>query len=154
MSFSASSYYYCSAVSLAKRVGAAAAMNSCNDLIRRCVVTNSRLVLTQRSALVSRPPRRPSRCQRKKGTLGKGLGKTTGWIHRTSLKKHGQCTSFGSDSVPIRFRIGCDSVDTPHIAQNTRSVLKKRGRYMSHDIYHVMVAAPTELRLMFRCDSI
>lgn len=28
-------------------------------------------------------------CQRKKGTLGKGLGKTTGWIHRTSLKKHG-----------------------------------------------------------------
>jgi hypothetical protein len=22
-------------------------------------------------------------CQRKKGTLGKGLGKTTGWIHRT-----------------------------------------------------------------------
>lgn len=30
------------------------------------------------------------RCQRKKGALGKGLGKTTGWIHRTSLKKHGK----------------------------------------------------------------
>ncbi|CAM9543378.1 unnamed protein product [Phaeothamnion confervicola] len=28
-------------------------------------------------------------CQRKKGALGKGLGKTTGWIHRTSLKMHG-----------------------------------------------------------------
>ncbi|CAM9563074.1 unnamed protein product [Ectocarpus fasciculatus] len=28
-------------------------------------------------------------CQRKKAPLGKGLGKTTGWIHRTSLKKHG-----------------------------------------------------------------
>ncbi|CAN0385209.1 unnamed protein product [Pylaiella littoralis] len=28
-------------------------------------------------------------CQRKKGVLGRGLGKTTGWIHRTSLKKHG-----------------------------------------------------------------
>mmetsp|Transcript_14357 Transcript_14357/g.21284 ORF Transcript_14357/g.21284 Transcript_14357/m.21284 type:complete len:725 (+) Transcript_14357:51-2225(+) len=28
-------------------------------------------------------------CQRKKGGLGKGLGKTTGWIHRKSLKSHG-----------------------------------------------------------------
>eukprot|EP00611_Tribonema_gayanum_P011014 TRINITY_DN21136_c0_g1_i1.p1 TRINITY_DN21136_c0_g1~~TRINITY_DN21136_c0_g1_i1.p1 ORF type:complete len:481 (-),score=190.52 TRINITY_DN21136_c0_g1_i1:286-1560(-) len=28
-------------------------------------------------------------CQRKPGALGKGLGKTTGWIHRASLKKHG-----------------------------------------------------------------
>ncbi|CAN0106684.1 unnamed protein product [Ascophyllum nodosum] len=28
-------------------------------------------------------------CQRKKGGLGKALGKTTGWIHRTSLKKKG-----------------------------------------------------------------
>ena len=26
--------------------------------------------------------------QRKKGRLGKGLGKTTGWVHRASLKKH------------------------------------------------------------------
>ncbi|SHZ46255.1 Probable NADPH dependent 2,4-dienoyl-CoA reductase FadH [Mycobacteroides abscessus subsp. bolletii] len=25
-------------------------------------------------------------CQRKKGSLGKGLGKTTGWVHRASLK--------------------------------------------------------------------
>jgi 2,4-dienoyl-CoA reductase (NADPH2) len=28
-------------------------------------------------------------CQRKTGKLGMGLGKTTGWIHRASLKKHG-----------------------------------------------------------------
>ena len=34
--------------------------------------------------------RNGTRCQRKKGALGKGLGKTTGWIHRTSLKKHGK----------------------------------------------------------------
>ena len=28
-------------------------------------------------------------CQRKDGKLGAGLGKTTGWIHRSSLKKRG-----------------------------------------------------------------
>lgn len=42
--------------------------------------------------LLSSPPPSPlsdCRCQRKKAPLGKGLGKTTGWIHRTSLKKHG-----------------------------------------------------------------
>lgn len=43
------------------------------------------LVIGCRAANVNR-----FRCQRKKGTLGKGLGKTTGWIHRTSLKKHGK----------------------------------------------------------------
>ncbi|MCA9719698.1 MAG: NADPH-dependent 2,4-dienoyl-CoA reductase, partial [Myxococcales bacterium] len=41
------------------------------------------------------PPRRepPAReitlCQRSAGKLGAGLGKTTGWIHRTALKRQG-----------------------------------------------------------------
>lgn len=43
-----------------------------------------------------------NRCQRKKGVLGKGLGKTTGWIHRTSLKKHGETlTPEGCSYLPI-----------------------------------------------------
>ena len=32
------------------------------------------------------PARRVTLLQRKKGKLGEGLGKTTGWIHRTTLK--------------------------------------------------------------------
>ena len=34
------------------------------------------------------PARTITLCQRRKGKLGAGLGKTTGWIHRTSLKSH------------------------------------------------------------------
>ncbi|HJN77114.1 MAG TPA: NADPH-dependent 2,4-dienoyl-CoA reductase [Myxococcota bacterium] len=35
------------------------------------------------------PPRKVVMMQRKKGKLGAGLGKTTGWIHRTQLGKRG-----------------------------------------------------------------
>ena len=35
-------------------------------------------------------------CQRKAGKLGAGLGKTTGWIHRSALKKQQ-----GDDVVPL-----------------------------------------------------
>jgi 2,4-dienoyl-CoA reductase (NADPH2) len=35
------------------------------------------------------PPREITLCQRRKGKVGAGLGKTTGWIHRAALKKQG-----------------------------------------------------------------
>jgi 2,4-dienoyl-CoA reductase (NADPH2) len=35
------------------------------------------------------PARQITLCQRKKGKLGASLGKTTGWIHRSTLKNHG-----------------------------------------------------------------
>ena len=35
------------------------------------------------------PARQITLCQRKKGKLGARLGKTTGWIHRSTLKNHG-----------------------------------------------------------------
>jgi 2,4-dienoyl-CoA reductase (NADPH2) len=35
---------------------------------------------------VSPPTRQVTLLQRKEGKLGEGLGKTTGWIHRTALK--------------------------------------------------------------------
>ena len=41
------------------------------------------------AAEVSPPARHVFLCQRKSGKLGAGLGKTTGWIHRTALKKRG-----------------------------------------------------------------
>jgi 2,4-dienoyl-CoA reductase (NADPH2) len=49
--------------------------------------------LRARGGLLDPAPRAPDRritlCQRSKGKLGAGLGKTTGWIHRRSLKLHG-----------------------------------------------------------------
>lgn len=39
--------------------------------------------------------------QRKKGKLGAGLGKTTGWIHRVSLKKGGVNTISGVQYAKI-----------------------------------------------------
>jgi 2,4-dienoyl-CoA reductase (NADPH2) len=38
---------------------------------------------------VERPPRQVQLLQRKKAKVGDGLGKTTGWIHRTALKARG-----------------------------------------------------------------
>ncbi len=53
----------------------------------------------------SRHPPRTNReiylLQRKKGKLGAGLGKTTGWIHRVSLKKGGVNTISGVQYVKI-----------------------------------------------------
>jgi 2,4-dienoyl-CoA reductase (NADPH2) len=40
-------------------------------------------------------------CQRKEGKLGMGLGKTTGWIHRASLKKHGVLELAGVEYTKI-----------------------------------------------------
>ena len=49
--------------------------------------------LEARGGLVEAEPRPADRqitlCQRSTGKLGAGLGKTTGWIHRRSLKLHG-----------------------------------------------------------------
>ena len=39
--------------------------------------------------------------QRKKGRLGKSLGKTTGWIHRASIKKHGVVQRSGVNYVEV-----------------------------------------------------
>ena len=44
-----------------------------------------------RGALAKPDPEPPARqiflCQRSKGKLGAGLGKTTGWVHRTALRR-------------------------------------------------------------------
>jgi 2,4-dienoyl-CoA reductase (NADPH2) len=50
-------------------------------------------------------------CQRKAGKLGAGLGKTTGWIHRTALKKKqvmmvGDCSYTRIDDDGLHLSIG------------------------------------------------
>ena len=42
-----------------------------------------------KKAEMTPPARQITLCQRRDGKLGANLGKTTGWIHRSSLKKRG-----------------------------------------------------------------
>ena len=44
----------------------------------------------------TRPARQVTLLQRKPGKPGAGLGKTTGWIHRASLKQPGNVTMLGA----------------------------------------------------------
>lgn len=53
------------------------------------------------SAVDAPPPRRVYLLQRKGGKVGAGLGKTTGWIHRTTLKKRGVTDMSGCSYVEI-----------------------------------------------------
>jgi 2,4-dienoyl-CoA reductase (NADPH2) len=62
------------------------------------------------------PPREIYLLQRKKGKLGAGLGKTTGWIHRTSLKKGGVNMVNGVEYVKVddqglHIRVGKDKAE-------------------------------------------
>jgi 2,4-dienoyl-CoA reductase (NADPH2) len=66
---------------------------------------------------VEKEPRRPARkvtlCQRKDEALGRGLGKTTGWVHRASLKDSGVVMLRGVeyqrvDDAGLHVRVGGD----------------------------------------------
>ena len=57
------------------------------------------------------PTRQVTLCQRKAGKLGAGLGKTTGWIHRTSLKHRkvkmlSNCSYEKVDDAGLHLKIG------------------------------------------------
>ncbi len=57
------------------------------------------------------PPRKVTLCQRRTGKLGAGLGKTTGWIHRTALRNRGvemlsQCSYTRIDDVGLHLTTG------------------------------------------------
>ena len=56
-------------------------------------------------------PRQVTLCQRKPGKLGMGLGKTTGWIHRTSLRNRGvemlsECSYIKIDDAGLHLTTG------------------------------------------------
>ena len=59
----------------------------------------------------STSPRQVTLCQRKSGKLGSGLGKTTGWIHRTALKHRkvkmlSNCSYQKIDDAGLHLKIG------------------------------------------------
>jgi 2,4-dienoyl-CoA reductase (NADPH2) len=66
--------------------------------------------------------------QRSKGKLGNGLGKTTGWIHRTSLKKHKKVNML-------------DGVQYVRIDDEGLHILNKSGKPEVIECDHVVVCA-------------
>lgn len=67
--------------------------------------------------------------QRKKGKLGKGLGKTTGWIHRTSLKNGGVTMLDGVEYVKV---------------DDQGLHIRRQGKEEVLDVDHVIVCAGQE----------
>jgi 2,4-dienoyl-CoA reductase (NADPH2) len=67
--------------------------------------------------------------QRKKGKVGAGLGKTTGWIHRTSLKKGGVEMLEGVEYVKV---------------DDQGLHIKKKGKDQVLDVDHVVICAGQE----------
>jgi 2,4-dienoyl-CoA reductase (NADPH2) len=60
------------------------------------------------------PARQVTMCQRSKGKLGAGLGKTTGWIHRATMKKRGvemlaECRYEKIDDEGLHLRVAGES---------------------------------------------
>ena len=74
---------------------------SAGDFLREWGVdpkNSSRGGLVKPDESIHRPKRQIILMQRKKGKLGAGLGKTTGWIHRATLAKSGAVEMLGSVS--------------------------------------------------------
>ena len=67
--------------------------------------------------------------QRKKGKLGAGLGKTTGWIHRVSLKKGGVKNINGVEYVKV---------------DDAGFHIQRKGEAMVLDVDHIVVCAGQE----------
>jgi 2,4-dienoyl-CoA reductase (NADPH2) len=65
-------------------------------------------------------------CQRKDGKLGAGLGKTTGWIHRSALKKR---------KVTMLSKCSYDRIDDEGLH------LTVRGEARVLDVDHVVICA-------------
>jgi 2,4-dienoyl-CoA reductase (NADPH2) len=81
-------------------------------------------------ALTEPAPPAPARevflCQRSPGRLGRGLGKTTGWIHRASLKKAG-----------VTELSGCEYLRVDEAGLH----LRREGRVELLEVDHVVICA-------------
>ena len=68
----------------------------------------------RRRRIPRRPPREVYLLQRKAGQIGKGLGKTTGWVHRASLKAKGVHQLSRRQLRAHRRRRACTSASGPN----------------------------------------
>ena len=83
-------------------------------------------LLPEESVKMTKPHREIILMQRKKGKLGAGLGKTTGWIHRSTLVR--------SNSVEMIPEVSYDKIDeNGHLHITIGSGDKKRSRVLEVD---------------------
>ncbi len=87
-------------------------------------------------------------CQRRAGKLGAGLGKTTGWIHRTSLKKAGvrmigevQYIKVDDAGLHITVAGAPEVLDVDH-------VVVCAGQVPARELFEPLQAAGTEVHLI------
>ncbi len=112
--------------------------------------------------LTEKKPRTPARevylLQRKTSTVGKGLGKTSGWAHRTVLKDSGVhmvpgVTYERIDDAGLHIRVGGTS-DAPGEARvlDVDHVVVCAGQESSRDLYDQLVAAGVNAHLVGGAD--
>ncbi|MBK6886275.1 MAG: NADPH-dependent 2,4-dienoyl-CoA reductase [Tetrasphaera sp.] len=99
-----------------------------------------------------RSPRQVTLLQRKSSKLGAGLGKTTGWIHRTELKNRGVSFVAGVtydrvDDAGLHFSIG----DTPHVLE-VDTVVLCTGQEPRRELYADLLAAGVSTHLIGGAD--
>ncbi|WP_030213405.1 NADPH-dependent 2,4-dienoyl-CoA reductase [Streptomyces bikiniensis] len=98
------------------------------------------------------PPRRVHLLQRKETKVGAGLGKTTGWIHRTELKHRGVAMVAGVtydriDDEGLHVTIGGESQVLP-----VDTVVLCAGQEPRRDLYEELVAAGRTAHLIGGAD--
>ncbi|MGW3389818.1 oxidoreductase [Streptomyces cinereoruber] len=98
------------------------------------------------------PPRRVHLLQRKETKVGAGLGKTTGWIHRTELKHRGVAMVAGVtydriDDEGLHVTIGGESQVLP-----VDTIVLCAGQEPRRDLYEELVAAGRTAHLIGGAD--
>ncbi|MDR5894132.1 NADPH-dependent 2,4-dienoyl-CoA reductase [Halomonas mongoliensis] len=98
-------------------------------------------------------PRRVFLLQRKASKPGKGLGKTTGWVHRASLKQRGVetlagCEYLGVDDAGLHLRVGGE----PRLLE-VDSVVVCAGQEPVRDLLAPLQAAGVEVHLIGGADE-
>jgi 2,4-dienoyl-CoA reductase (NADPH2) len=98
------------------------------------------------------PPRTVHLLQRKAGKVGAGLGKTTGWIHRTELKHRGVTMVPGVrydriDDAGLHVTVGEEST-----VLEVDTIVLCTGQDPRRDLYEELVAAGVSAHLIGGAD--
>ena len=98
-------------------------------------------------------PRQVHLLQRRTGKVGAGLGKTTGWIHRTELKQRGVTMVSGAayrriDDAGLHFTVGGEERLLP-----VDTVVLCTGQEPRRDLYQELLAAGVKAHLIGGADE-
>ncbi|MFS0696098.1 FAD-dependent oxidoreductase [Streptomyces nitrosporeus] len=99
-----------------------------------------------------RPPRSVWLIQRRAGKVGAGLGRTTGWIHRTELRHRGVTTIAGASYDLIDDEGLHLTVDGVRQVLPVDTVVLCAGQEPRRELYEALVAAGRRVRLIGGAD--